>query len=512
MSSVNFGVRPRSVLCALLACLLVGACDDDPSRPGDQQVVPVFANLGSIPRQGSLTITSPVPLDPASALDPANFVVINTCTGLRVPGSLSLSADGLQLTFTPTSALPFLTPLLGRVQNLIGVNGERMPQPFIFVAITEAPPVVDVSWGRMNSPTGDVLSGVSFISPDTGYVISTEGAAVYRTENGGTTFAATYRDPNVKLAKGIRAATRDSVFMIAAPNFGGTTFTTYGLFLSLNAGVTFNPVFTRSPADMRSLSMERVGVRRVLFMAGNSGPSLASWRYDVTTGEIVTFALGIADVLGNGGDISPDTTKAVIAGVRVLGFGPLRVQGVAYRSTNSGRTFQAVTVPLPQQLNGAGFVDNNIALLLGDSSTVLRLDVTTGAVTALGAAQGIPQTTVEPGTGITETFSFTKAEFAPNNRQIGWVIGEVLRRDPRPGVPDVRRGVILMSRDGGQTFTRQAVAGEPNFGLGFPTLYIPSDISALSNEFAVTVGYEGFIAARRGDTQGTPGVCSFETP
>ncbi len=512
MTSVISGVRPRRILCALLASATLAACDDDPTGLVGDILELTAPTDPIISRQGSIRVGFQGEIDPTSALDPSNFVVTNTCTGLRVPGAITIT--GSELIFTPTSPLPFLTPLSVRIQNITTAEGVGMEQPLAFVLTTESPPVTDVSWSRMSSPTGDPVSGIDFVSPSVGYVVTTAGT-VYRTDNGGLAFAAIYKDPNRSLTKGVRAITRDSVYMITADNLGGTTFFHYGLYLSRNAGLTFDPVFTVANADMRSLSRERVGARDVLFMTGNEGGTLTTWRYDsraVPAEQLVRFSVnqpGI--VIGNGGDISPDTTKAVAVGFRDI-TGP-DVRGFAIRSLNSGRTYTEIDVAnLPHALNGAGFVDNTTVLLLGDSSTVFRMNITTGAITALGAAQGIPQTTTDPVTGITETYSFTKAEFAPNNRQIGWVIGEVLLDDPRPAVSDEFRGVILMTRDGGMTFTRQAVQGEPDLGLGFPTLFPPSDIMAVSNEFAVLGGYEGFLAARRSDIQTGAAACSFETP
>jgi photosystem II stability/assembly factor-like uncharacterized protein len=76
------------------------------------------------------------------------------------------------------------------------------------------------------------------------------------------------------------------------------------------------------------------------------------------------------------------------------------------------------------------------------------------------------------------------------------------------GQPDVRRGIILITRDGGATFTRQAVSNAPENGLGFPEL---RDIFVLSKNFQVVVGSAGFIAARKSDTQNFAGLCSFKT-
>ena len=507
MTPVYSHVLPRRIASAILACGVLWACDDDPK--GVEVVEPEVAAVGAavISRQGDIRVVVPGGIDPASALDPANFVVTNSCSGLRVPGALRLAGD--TVIFTPSITLPYLTPLSIRVQNIQNLAGVGMEQPFTFVRTTESPPVTDVSWRTLNSPTGDPISGVDFISRTVGYVQTVAGE-LYRTQTGGRLFEAVYKDPNVSIAKGLRAVSRDTIYMIAAPNFGGSTFTTFGLFRSRNAGVTFDTLFTSSPSDMRSLSRERVGNTDILFIAGNISGSLAAFRYNGRTGEktVVTPSTG-GTIIANGGDISPDTTKAVVVGISVVGFNPLRLDGVVFRSTNSGRTLAAGTLPAnTRALQGAGFVDNTTALLVGDSSTIIRYNVVTGAATAITA--GVPQTFNDPVTRTVETFSFRKAEFSPDNRQVGWVIGEALRRVP--GVPDVRRGVILMTRDGGLTFTRQAVAGVEDLGLGFPSLADPADISALATDFVVTGGYNGFLAARIDDTQAAAGACSFATP
>jgi hypothetical protein len=460
-----------------------------------------------ISRQGDIRVLFPGGVDPASALDPANFVVVNACNGLRVPGALRISGD--TVIFTPSITLPYLTPLSIRVQNIQTVLGVGMEQPLTFVRTTEPPPVTDVSWSQLSSPTGDPISGIDFVSRTLGYVQTISGE-LYRTQTGGRLFEAVYKDPNVSLAKGLRAVSRDTIYMIAAPNFGGTTFTTYGLFRSRNAGLTFDTLFTSSPTDMRSLSRERVGNTDILFIAGNAGGSLASFRYNARTGERTTVTTNSGgNIIANGGDISPDTTKAIVVGLLVEGFGPFRASGVVYGSTTSGRTLTQGTLPAnTRTLQGAGFIDNTFALLVGDSSAIIRYNVVTGVGTRITA--GVPQTVSDPASNTVETFTFRKAEFSPSNRQIGWVIGESLRDFPNQ--PDVRRGIILMTRDGGTTFTRQAVAGVDDLGLGFPSLGEPSDISALATDFVVTGGYNGFVAARIDDTQAAAGVCSFATP
>jgi photosystem II stability/assembly factor-like uncharacterized protein len=235
---------------------------------------------------------------------------------------------------------------------------------------------------------------------------------------------------------------------------------------------------------------------------GGSRGSLAAWRYDQEKDSIARFGPVGGSTFGLMAALSPDGANAATVGFQVSGG---VVQGVAYRSFDGGRTYTQVTLPAGTRiLRGLGFVTNSSVLLLGDTSTVLRMDVTTGSVTSLGASTGIPQTQVDVSTGTSIFYLFNRANFAPEDRTIGWIIGTAVRRIP--GQPDVRRGIILLTRDGGLTWTRQAVQGAPDNGVGFPELH---DIFVLNKNFQVVVGDAGFIAARKSDVQNFAQLCSF---
>jgi hypothetical protein len=504
-------------MATLLLLAAAAGCDDDPSGPGLGILNPAVIGPAIIGQQGSIPVFFGAGLDSRSALDPANFVVTNTCTGLRVPGALRIGSGptGDTVIFTPASALPFLTQLNVRIQNVQGVNGQPLSGPYTFFRTTEAPPVTDVSWEALNSPTRDPVAGIDFVSRQVGF-IQTSAAEVYRTDNGGLLFGAIFKRADVAGGKGLRAANRDTVYMVAAPNIGGTSLSTAGFFRSINAAVTFDTLYTIRPADMNMLAMQKVGARHVLFSVGNFNGQLTTWRYDAITREVVVqtqpLPAGSTSLTGSGGDISPDTTRAVAVGLQVIPGGTaLIANGAAYYSTNSGRTFSAATLPAnTRRLLGAGFVDNVSAILTGDSSMVLRLNTTTGIATRLDAAAGIPQTQINATTGEIVTFRFTKAEFAPDDRNVGWIIGEETRRVG--AATNLRRGVILMTRNGGTSWTRQAVSGAEDVGLSFARLAPPSDINSLAKDFSAIGGFEGFVTARRDDTQTGAQVCSFETP
>ena len=102
----------------------------------------------------------------------------------------------------------------------------------------------------------------------------------------------------------------------------------------------------------------------------------------------------------------------------------------ASRSLDGGLTYTTLTLPANVfGLQGVGFAGNNIGFLLGDSSAVLRFDASaaTPTFTALGAAQGIPQTEVNATTGERTTYRFIRMQFVPGT-QTGWITGSFTRR------------------------------------------------------------------------------------
>lgn len=493
--------RRAPFLAVLLFPVVWSACDDDPSAPDRGQLV---ASVGSTPiigRQDPIRVTFSENVDPRSALDPENFVVINQCTGLRVPGAVAL-VDGRTLTFSPSTAINFLTPLSVRVQNVLTPAGNALQAPFTFLVTTEAPPVTDVSWEFLNSPTNAEGSGISFVDRTFGYFSTTPGE-LYRTRNGGSTFEARFKSVNVINTRNVRALTADSVFM-AASILVGTTLNTAALLKSLDSGRTFNPVFTDNPASFFSLSLRRrAATRPVAFLVGGS-PGLSSWRYDLANDSLFKFG-PVSGQSGTAGDLSPNTQNAVVVGFQFTS--ATTATGVAHSSTTGGRTFVPVSLPAGTPLlRGGNFINNTDALLLGDTSTILRLNTATGVLTRLNAANGIPQTIIDPTSNATTVFSFTKADFAPD-RQLGFVVGFLVRRAPGRG--DVRQGVLLITRDGGNTFQRQAIRGAPENGLGFEQI---NDVQVLARDFAAVAGRNGLVAARKSDSAQTTAACSFETP
>lgn len=485
----------------LLAAALLAACDKDPTRPPAEALTVSLLTDSIIPIQGPIRLKLSGPIDSAASLSSANFVVTNTCTGLPVPGVLRLAGD--TLTFSPSQALPFLTSLSVRVQNLLSPSGQQLRTPTIFTMRTQNPPVPDVSWQALNTPTNDAISGVSFASRQVGY-LSTLTGGVYRTFDGGASFAAQFKNANINNMRDILALSDSDVYVAATVQVDSVTYNA-SLLHSTNAATTFASPFSRGNSTFFTLSAHRTaGQAPVFLFGGNDGASLAVFRYDAAKDSASEFGPVGGQNFGQAAALSTDGSSAAAVGFTANATFTV-TSGIAYRSTDGGRSFTAVTLPAgTHALNGLAFSDGHTAYLLGDTSTVLRLDATTGTVTALGAAQGILQTETDTVTGGVIVYSYRDAAFAPDDPSIGWIVGSATRRVT--GQPDVRRGVILITRDGGQTWTRQAVLGVGENGLGFPALRV---VSALSKDFAVVGGDNGFAAARKSNTQNLATVCSF---
>ena len=151
-------------------------------------------------------------------------------------------------------------------------------------------------------------------------------------------------------------------------------------------------------------------------------------------------------------DLSPDGANAIVVGGLQTSQSPPAAIGVAYRSTDGGRSYTRITgatgLPSTPRFFGTGFINNTDAFLLGDTSTVLRVNTTTGAVTVLDVTNGIPQSSFDPATGTRLSMCYRRARFAPDDPNVGWIIGFVVRRVP--GQADVRRGILLITSDGGR--------------------------------------------------------------
>src|SRR5690606_14194252 len=143
----------------------------------------------------------------------------------------------------------------------------------------------------------------------------------------------------------------------------------WGVFKSVDSALTFTPSNTVNRlvygSQLRSVGGTIVGV------VGGQGSTPGLYRYNLAANSL-TLATGgptSGSVLFTDAALSPDTTKAV-----ATFFNLSTNDGLAYSSLDGGATYSQITLPaVMPNLLGAGFIDDGTALLLGDSSTVLRV-------------------------------------------------------------------------------------------------------------------------------------------
>jgi photosystem II stability/assembly factor-like uncharacterized protein len=485
--------------------VLAAGCDKDPASPNVPLLSATVANPQVIGRQEAIRIVFNQPVNPTSVLNAANVVVTNLCTGREIPGSLRISGDTL-IFYSPSQAIPFLTPIAVRVQGVLDRLNRSLPQPLIFNRTVEAPPVSDVSWAFLNSPTNDLITGVAFPTRDVGFLSSIAGA-IYRTDNGGRIFGAAFKSANVSSTRQLRAFGVDTVFVVGVENNPASPPAHGALLRSGNGGRLFETVATFSGAP-QTLTLYRQTGGYVGLIGGRLNGAFA---YRVTYANGASTAtlqastgLPGSGFLFTGSDIDTTATYALAT---VAAF-PALTTGALYESSDGGLTFTAAGVPAVPALYGVKFIPGTTktALVLGDSSFIARYDVgVPGSFTRLGAAEGLPQSSFDPSTQESITYLFQRAYFA--SPQVGWVVGRITRRVP--GSPDRFTGIILMTEDGGHTFRRQAMVGAPNNGLDFQPV---EEVFALTPQFAVLGGREGLVAARTAETSGPVNACSFNTP
>ena len=519
MSVFHVTARARAVLFAVAALMFAG-CDKDPNKPDDSELVATLdagINTDSLGTQDPITIRFNRPINAQSALDPANFIVIDSCTGLRVPGSLRLSPDSTSVTFSPSVRLAFLTSLQIRVQNILDTGGRTLRAPFVPATNlrTAPPPVGDVSWQLSNSPTSDLIGGVWFVSPTVGY-INTIGGEIFFTDNGGISFRAQFKSSQISQLRQIHAFTRDTAFVTGTISITGVG-TRGALFRSTNLSqpnaVRLDTIRTLGVNEFPGgLSITRVPSGFV-GVIGGQGRGPIAFRYDSRNDSFVRATGFRAEPGFTGIAISPSAMGAVlVARERPVG-APSFNKGALFRSLDSGKTYTEVVLPSANNttgifaLYGVNYRTASEAIIVGDSSVIARFDVRMGTVTRLTG--GVPQSSViTDANGVTTsiTYRFNRSSWAPeSNGQVGWVVGETTIR--RTGSPDVSKGVILQTTDGGTSFTRQAILGAANNGEDFPRV---NEVFALNSQFAALGGFQGLVAVRNGTTVvAGAGVCSF---
>lgn len=464
---------------ALCAAAVISACDKDPNAPE------VSFALAGCPT-GDLAVNSPINLDFTSTILPStvssgNVVVTDATTGIEVPGSLSLSASGSRILFTPSSTLPFGTVLGIRIQNLLSSSG-TVPLPVTVCNVrTAAPPISEVVWDLLESPTGTQLLGASLVGPDSGW---TSSFAVPMYRRIGTGWEPRFTQPYF-------AATYDLAFVSLTHGYGAhfDTRNLRAVITQTTDGFNFDTVFTVGGQDIRRLRIDSVNSNGKLFGVGGGGTSFSArfLKLNASGGFTSTSSFGITSQVADIDFAKNDTTTlfAVSNGTRfVTG---ATYPGRLFTSVDGGQSWTQVANASADSLrvvtySGVARRANGDVFVSGGNGYLARF---------VGGAG--PGTRINLGIASLDTTDYTAliyrdVQFAPDNNSVGWVVGAELTGFVN-GVPQYR-GLIFATKDGGATWTRQGVRGANQYGAEFPAL---NRLSVYSATKAWAVGDGGVV-------------------
>lgn len=467
-------------LSALLVVGAVAACDKDPNSPE------VAFALAACPA-GNLAVNSPIALDftsgvSAATVSSSNVVVTNATTGIEIPGALSTTNNGTRVLFTPSSPLPFGTVLGIRVQNLLSQNGTVPLAVTVCNVTTAAAPITEVIWDRLTSPTGTQLVGAAMTGPDSGWVGSF-AVPLYRRVGG---------EWEPRFTQPYFAATYDLAFVSLNHGYGAhfDTRNLRSVITQTTNGVTFDTVYTVGGQDIRRLRIDSANAGGKVFGVAGGGTSFsarflklnAAGTFTQTSSFTITSSVADIDFARN----DTMTLFGVTSGTKfVTG---ATYPGRLYVSTDAGNSWSAVA-------NG-GADSLKVVTYRGVAVKPTTHDVFVSGGNGFFARfpGGVaPATRYNLGVASLDTTDYTAliyndVQFAPDNPQVGWVVGAQLTGFVN-GVPQYR-GLIFGTTDGGTTWVRQGVRGANQYGAEFPAL---NRLSVYSSTKAWAVGDGGVV-------------------
>ncbi|HEX2780972.1 MAG TPA: Ig-like domain-containing protein [Gemmatimonadaceae bacterium] len=479
-------MQPRPIRLLVLAALLAGvvvACDDDPTAP--------IATLSLVCPTGPLAVNAPIALNfsqpvQASTVTGANVVVTDAGSGLEIPGALALGADGRVVTFSPSSPLPFGTVLGIRAQNILTANRATSLGVVLCNVLTAPPPIAEVVWDRLDSPTGTALTGASLISPDSGWV-SSFAVPLYRRVGRG--WEVRFNQPyfissfDVQFASALHGwATH-----FDSRNLRGVITETR------NGGTSFDTAFTMFGRDIRRLLVDSAAFTgNTLFALAGGGTNTNATFFKRNPGNgawsMVTDVSGTSSI--HDIDHAPnDTTTlfAVSSGFRIGPPFPATYAARTFTSTNGGASW--TEVPNARADTGSTVAFHGVARRTNGDVYV------TGGNGFVGRLPGgnAPFTKINLGIVSRDTLDFNAliyndVQFAPDNNNIGWIVGAQLIGFSG-GVPQYQ-GLVFGTKDGGATWTRQGVRGADEYGASFPAL---NQLEVLSSTKVWIVGDGGTV-------------------
>lgn len=470
-------------------CVALAACDKDPTQPSAPLAL-VACPSGLLLVNAPILLNFTQPLSPSS-ISSGNVVVTNALTGFEIPGSVRLAANNpKQVVFTPSEPLPFDEAVRVRVQNLLSADNSAAASVTVCELRTELPPIRELYWRSLPDAAGNKLLGVSVVEPLYTYVIARINTLLRYTDTLSSTTLPL--PPYYNAANDVSFVSRTHGFVtvseartrrgiVLETNDGGVTFDTIG---SATAQVLNRAYFRPIPDATNPFGV----------VAGGQTFSPAYFmKYQPAT---KTFA--VSSFSGTGGVNDLDFTRDTLTGAAAtlgLQVGTRLILGTVFSSTDGGTTWQEIPgAKAPDSVvtyRGVAVKSNGQIFVTGGNGYVARLTPTGGGAYTVQQVllPGVPN----PQPSNPFALIYNDVQFVPGNDQLGWIIGA--RLVSTIGGTPTYEGLIFMTRDGGQTWTRQGVADAPNYGAQFPAL---NRIDVLSATAAWIVGDGGAVLRYQG--------------
>ena len=468
---VEMLVQPKHFLAlAAMAVFVAAGCDKDPSAPRPNFSL-TSCPSGDIPVTGPITLAFSGPVSPGTVTG-GNVVVTDAATGLEIPGGLALGTQGNTIVFTPSSSFAFGSVLGIRIQNLLGAES-LTPLPVIVCNVrTEAPPIAEVVWTALPPVSGNLISGASLFAPDSGWV-SDFGVPLFRRVGDGW---------EVRFNQPYFQSSADVDFVSQAHGWGAhfDQRNLRGVITQTrNGGVDFDTAFTLAGQSIGRLRIDSLQSGDHLFgvVAAGAFSQTTFLKLDPASGTFrvaATFSNGSGSAgTSSGGDIDfaagdTDLVAAVSKGVLINGSNTIFIPGRVYKSTNGGEAWAEIPNTAADSARvitylGVAVRKNGDIYVSGGNGFLGRIAAGTNTLTKINLGISSRDSTDYTALQITDV------EFAPDNDQIGWAVGNQLL-GVQNGVPQ-RIGLIFETRDGGTTWIRQGVVGAGGYGAEFPSVF-----------------------------------------
>jgi len=457
-------ILSASLVALTTATVLLSACESSSQPQVDFKLTGCPTGQQAVNGNIVLTFTAPVG---ATTVNNGDIVVTNAATGFEIPGTLSLSADGLTITFRPSDQLPFQTKLRVRVQNLLTAD-KSTPFPGVTLCeiTTVPPPITQLLFVHLPGVTGASVRGGSMYVADSGYVIASTVPVFRRTVGG---WEDIFETPYFSSGNDVAFVSRNHGFTAHQQ----ARLVRGAILETTNAGQSFDTVFFLQNNSVNRLFFRRRGTtdqQPFGVVGGGSTGNARFLKYRPQTGafESVGNFLNTSNVTDI--DFPPaDTTKGIaVSGGTLFSDGSL-IPGRVWQTTNGGGSWSEV----------AGGVTNSIAVnwagvairtagdifVTGGGGYILHGVPSGGGYTFTRILQNaVPN----PDSTNFQALQYNDVQFAPDNQQLGWIVGAQLISGT--GLPPRFQGLIFQTTDGGATWVRTGVIGADSFGAEFPRL------------------------------------------